>query len=193
MHGAYLLRAKHRMGETYRYMATSVIQGVEVTNSVDERVAKVRKGVATLVIEVGPASMAPVTGKQRTMLGVAKRNLIRVDRLNHPVDSSGVPNVLAQFPEGPVKIGSVWKGLSSFATSLRGGGALATSYRFSGIQKDKGKTIAVLNVLLKGIANGSGAMLIDTSDGSLLASSLVLEVASAPGQVQQIQMRVRRR
>jgi hypothetical protein len=187
-HGAYRFRAKHIRGAANRYTATTQIQRITVTNKIDEKVTGLRNGIATLQVAIGPATeSAP-----KQTLSFAQKNTVRVDSLNHPVGSSGIPNILAEFPKASIRPGAVWTGLSSFATGMGKGGSLATSYRFSSINRSGGKTIAVLDVLLRGIANGSGAMLIDASDGSMLASSLTLRVATGKGQYQTVLVRVRR-
>jgi hypothetical protein len=187
-HGLYRLQAKRSLGSVTRYTSTLFVRDAAVRSEVVAKVVKLHAGIATLNITIGAA----INAKTKEPLGLPKKNVVRLDAHNQPVGNSGVPNIVAQFPTKPVRIGGVWTGLSTFPSGMGAGGVLVTTYRLSAIQKDGRRRIAVLDVLVRGMAKGTGALLIDAADGSVLASTLSLQVSAAPGTTDSIQLKIKR-
>jgi hypothetical protein len=193
----YLFRARYVRGEVQRFNTHMVIpfgdgpdQYVQIGTTIKLKVAQVKDGVATVDIDTDTAK-TPTKTKKIEPLSWPKHNRLKMDRMNHGVGTDNGAYLVAMFPPGPVPLKGTWSGFSTFPLGGNGGASLQTTYRLSDIQKKGHQKIAVLDVKLRGFATGSGSMLVDMADGSLLTSLLMIEI-KAGDQDSVVQIRVRR-
>jgi hypothetical protein len=134
----------------------------------------------------------PTSGDKDRPIWSSVESTLKLDPLNHPIGSKSNTSLVVPFPEGPIKPGAEWSGMSTFAFGGRSGGLLETRYRFSGIKQDKGKRLATLDAQMRGFATGSGAILIDCTDGSVAVSFMTLQIQTGPGEQYPVQLQIRK-
>ncbi len=187
--GGYLFRARYVTGAVRHYVSLTNALGVNVRTSITFKVVKVKGGIATVQILQSP----PTAGPKNVPVGIPRNTTLKLDRENRPIGTKANASIVPLFPAKSVKKGAVWGGTSVFSFGPSAGGALETSYQFTGIQVDRGKRIAMLDVHMRGFATGTGSMLIDCSDGSLLVSVLNLKVRAGPTEEYPVLVQIKRK
>lgn len=181
---AYLFRVKYSKGQKLSYNLAATITmppGLaagpqKLTAPIIMVVKEVKAGVATIDYQAGPFLMngRKTTEKQSAILKQDTRGRIVSGDATYTNVSS------MALPEKPIKVGESWKAQT---TTSAGGGQpvkMNATYTFRGIKTVKGKSVAVVGVVMKsaeGIAMaGSGDLTLLVSDGSVVTSSTSLKI-----------------
>jgi len=168
----YLFRVKYSKGQVVKFDTfNSVVSkgnpaaGMTVKVSMTLSVLSVAKGVATVRLTMGAGTLANSTKQMTAPQSVT----VQLDSK----DSSAVGG--PKFPNHPVQVGSTWTAVRP----VNMGGEvkrLDAVYKFAGIKTVNGKQLAVVTYSLTGAANGSGTMMLLSTDASLYSNETLISV-----------------
>lgn len=181
--GGYLFRLKLTNGQVVRYDAVvsqavpgTSGKGLSVTLPFVQSVDRVRNGVATLTLKMGP----PVLNGQ-PIEDRAHVTHIQVDSRGQITGgANGGTTGITIFPTNPVRPGATWNAAVPLP-ALGGGTAPSASavYRFVRMTSYHGKPAAELAVRVTsnrgGQISGSGTTYISAADGAMLVSTLRID------------------
>lgn len=181
----YLFRVSYKKGQVIRFFSSSTVIGA--TN--DGRIMKLglpvvlnvtnTKGTSSTVrLEVGPITTPDkqTVPKQTAVLDLDNRNrAIGNDAAN--------ANLGAQLPEAPMAIGATWTAVAPIATANGNQQRLDAKYKFVGFKKVTGTEVAVITYTIKGVATGSGTMMLQAKDGTLYSNTSKLTMAGVVGKL----------
>lgn len=180
----YLFRAKFKKGETLKYDMNTTITGMPqpmvISMPMQMTVDAVAKEIADITAKVGPISMngKPFDG------GQAQTSKMKMNRMGKVVGGGqGSVGVGASLPEKPLAIGGTYTSPLPLGPAVGGGDALAT-YKFVGIKKVDGKSVAEMAVTVgsdgPSKVEGSGTIYLLVSDASLHKASLAMKMVAPP-------------
>lgn len=169
--GGYLFRIKYTPGRVTRYQTTTTAanvgsssKGLIIKIPITLTVKSVSKGVAYVRLDEGAGLVngSPYS-KPQSMT-------IPLDAL----DSSAFGG--PKFSSKPVALGGTWTAMRP--VQIGGGQPLQLNgvYRFQGVQKKQGHSVAVITFDMHGAANGRGTMWLLTDDGSIFSSDMTLSI-----------------
>jgi hypothetical protein len=170
--GGYLMRTKYTAGHVVRYQTVttsgnvgSSANGISVKIPLTLTVLSVVKEVAKVRMDIGAGLL---NGKA---FSPAHSTTVSLDAL----DSTKAQG--AKLPPHPIQPGATWTAMRPVQLGP-GGSALELDgvYHFQGIKVVDGNEVAVIVYDMKGAANGSGTMLLLTSDGSIYSNTMQIGV-----------------
>ncbi len=168
--GGYLFRIKYFPGEVLRFETLSTVdnvgnasKGVVVKVPMMMNVRSIAKGIASVDLTMGVGKLGSAV--------VSEAQTVRIQLDDK--DSSKFGGV--SVPLKPVKIGSTWT--ATRPVTLGGQmKPLEAVYRFAGLKTVNGTDVAVITYSLKGVANGSGTMMLLVKDASLYSNEMLISV-----------------
>ncbi len=186
--GGYLFRQKFTKGGKIQYiteitqgMGSSAVQGISMTMPFVQRVTDVSRGIASISVSVGPASL------NKKSMGKVSTYQMKVDTQGKVVGgpAGGAQGVTA-FPVKPIKFGQTW---TATVPAPRMGGEQSTAtavYKFLKMGSYRGKRAAVVAVTIStngGFAlTGGGTSYLSAEDGSVLGNVMKLTAGNPTGQ-----------
>lgn len=170
--GGYLFRVKYKMGQVLRFETTARpankgggFSSLTFDAPMVLTVQSVAKGIATVQIVTGPI----IVGHDKNSTIPAQTATLQLD--DRDASAAGGP----QVPSYPVKVGSTWEAVRP--VNLPGGMTRFNAvYRFAGIKSVEGRRVAVITYYLTGAAQGSGTMLLLTSDASIYSNEQTIGI-----------------
>jgi hypothetical protein len=186
----YLFRMKYTRGQKMNYVMNSENSnpampggGGAMTVPVTMTVLDVKGKVATIRLDIGPVTMG---GKE-----VVKKQSseVQMDDRGRLVGKSGAPMAAlsqlgAGIPEKPIKIGDSFVVNQKGSAGSMGNMNTKTTYKFLGIKTLGNRKVAQMSITLSsgGSMNmkGSGTVLFDMTDGSLVSQKMDTQVTMAP-------------
>ncbi|MGV3618246.1 MAG: hypothetical protein ACO1SV_23205 [Fimbriimonas sp.] len=171
--GGYLLRVKYSTGQVLRYASTNSVggatgrgDGLVISLPIVMRVTEVKGKVAKARLTVGPAK----NGNQ--ILNNSQTVVMTLNNRNQGGGEGQSTGVTAQLPERPVKVGQTWTAVAPISTASGQVQRLNATYRFQGVKKVGGKSVAVITYSVNGAATGTGTMTLLQGDGTLWSNNM---------------------
>jgi len=190
---AYLLRMKFAKGQTAKYQMDMTMnmgaQKMSMSMPMTQKVTNVRaNGAAEINYTMGPMSM---NGKP--MGNQTQSTRIVMDPSGKVIEGQnmGQTGASVSLPAKPVRVGESWTVNTKMAAGTAGPMDVKATYTLAGFQTIAGKQAAKINVKMSAAGqmsmNGSGTMLLLSSDGSLHSANINMNMK---GQQQGQQMNV---
>lgn len=186
--GGYLLRMKYTKGAIANYAMTTATSGgsampaMNVAMPMRTKVLSVASGVGEVQYELGPISN---NGKA---MGQKQTVVVKIDSRGKMLSSAGVAQQVnnVTLPEKPVKPGATWTGVQTTQSQV-GQMTLNATYKFAGLKTVGGKTVAEIQVNVKGgnqmiQTAGTGSVFLLVSDGSMHSTSMNQTMTMSGGQ-----------
>jgi NMD protein affecting ribosome stability and mRNA decay len=168
----YLFRMKFTKGQKVSYKMTSTSTGmgsqaISTSMTMTTTVTDVKNGKATMEVAMGQILM---NGKPMGQGG--QKQTITVDSTGGNVQGAGMGTVGANFPKEAIAIGDTWKASVPVAAGGAGSGNMQSTYKFVGFTNVNGIRAARITISVSGFSTGSGTMLVDTRDGSMISTDI---------------------
>lgn len=178
--GKYLFRLGYKKGQVIKYSITSkmTVPGASTPMTtvmpMTMKVVDVQKDVFTIQSTVDMSKVQPgAKPETKTM---------KMDRLGNVLDGPGGTNMVsgANLPKNAVAVGGSWT-----STANASGFAAKSTYKLVGIKQVGSRKVANLTISLVGSGSmkmsGTGTMLLDMSDASLVSMAMNMNVPNPSG------------
>lgn len=176
----YLFRMKFVKGQKQNFKMASTTSGfgdqaMKMGMNFSMTVKSVKKDQATVVVSNSNMTM---NGQPTNMGGSNNTAEITMDSTGKQVGgAAGAGGFSGNFPVKPLPIGGKWTSdLPVPGGGAMPGGKITATYTFTGFTSVKGKNAAKVAIKIGGGATGSGTMLINAADGSLLSSTMAMTI-----------------
>lgn len=167
----YLFRMKFAKGQKANYKMVSESTGmgsqaISTSMTMNTLVKDVKNGKASMEVTMGSILM---NGKPMGQGG--QKQTVELDATGGSL-GAGMGSVGGNFPKQAIPIGGTWKATVPVQAGGAGGGNMNSTYKFVGFTNVNGKQLAKIAITVSGFSSGSGSMLVDPKDGSMISTNM---------------------